>query len=101
MGIPAVTGLGDVTSRVTAGETVLLDGTNGTVTIAPTAAAVMDFSDLIERQKEIVEEATLGSPAGTLKDGGDVLLYANVHPGVPVADIKGQGARGVGLYRSE
>ena len=101
MGIPAVTGLGDITGRVTAGETVLLDGTNGTVTIAPTAAAVMDFSDLIERQKEIVEEATLGSPAGTLKDGGDVLLYANVHPGVPVADIKGQGARGVGLYRSE
>ena len=101
MGIPAVTGLGDVTARVTAGETVLLDGTNGTVTIAPTAAAVMDFSDLIERQKEIVEEATLGSPAGTLKDGGDVLLYANVHPGVPVADVKGQGARGVGLYRSE
>ena len=101
MGIPAVTGLGDVTARVTAGETVLLDGTNGTVTIAPTAAVVMDFSDLIERQREIVEEATLGSPAGTLKDGGDVLLYANVHPGVPVADVKGQGARGVGLYRSE
>lgn len=101
MGIPAVTGLGDVTSRVTAGETVLLDGTNGKVTIAPTAAAVMDFSDLIERQKEIVEEVTLGAPAGTLKDGGDVLLYANVHPGVPVADVKGQGARGVGLYRSE
>ena len=101
MGIPAVTGLGDITSRVTAGETVLLDGTNGTVTIAPTAAAVMDFSDLIERQKEIVEEVKLGAPAGTLKDGGDVLLYANVHPGVPVADIKGQGARGVGLYRSE
>ena len=101
MGIPAVTGLGDITSRVTAGETVLLDGTNGTVTIAPTAAAVMDFSDLIERQKEIVEEVTLGAPAGTLKDGGDVLLYANVHPGVPVADVKEQGARGVGLYRSE
>ncbi|MBQ0032218.1 MAG: phosphoenolpyruvate--protein phosphotransferase [bacterium] len=101
MGIPAVTGLGDVTARVIAGETVLLDGTNGKVTIAPTAAAVMDFSDLIERQKEIVEEATLGDPAGTLRDGGDVLLYANIHPGVPVADVKGQGARGVGLYRSE
>ena len=101
MGIPAVTGLGDVTGRVKAGETILLDGTSGTVTIAPDAAAIRDFSDLIERQREIVEEVSGGAPAGTLKDGGDVLLYANLHPGVPTGDVRGQGARGVGLYRSE
>ena len=101
MGIPAVTGLGDITSRVTAGETVLLDGTNGAITLSPDAATVRDFMDLVERQKEIAEEAATGAPVGTLKDGGDVLIYANVHPGVPVADIKAQGARGVGLYRSE
>ena len=101
MGIPAVTGLGDITGKVKAGETILLDGTGGTVTIAPDAAAIRNFSDLIERQREIVEEVTEGAPAGTLKDGGDVLLYANLHPGVPAGDIKGQGARGIGLYRSE
>ena len=101
MGIPAVTGLGDITSRVTAGETVLLDGTNGAITLSPDAATVRDFMDLVERQKEIAEEAATGAPVGTLKDGGDVLIYANVHPGVPVADVKAQGARGVGLYRSE
>ena len=101
MGIPAVTGLGDITSKVTAGETILLDGTSGTVTVAPSASAIRDFSDLVERQCEIVEEVSAGATAGMLKGGGDVLLYANVHPGVPVADIKGQGARGVGLYRSE
>ena len=101
MGIPAVTGLGDVTSKVKAGETVLLDGTSGTVTVAPDAAAIREFSDLVERQREIVEEVSEGAPAGTLKDGGDVLLYANLHPGVPAGDVKGQGARGVGLYRSE
>lgn len=101
MGIPAVTGLGDITARVKAGETVLLDGTNGAVTVAPDEDAIRSFSRLIERQKAIVEEVSSGAPAGTLKDGGDVLIYANVHPGVPVADIKEQGARGVGLYRSE
>ena len=101
MGIPAVTGLVDITARVTAGETILLDGTAGTVTVSPDAEAIRDFSDLIERQKEIVEEAVVGAPAGTLRDGGDVLLYANVHPGVPSGDIRGQGARGIGLYRSE
>ena len=101
MGIPAVTGLGDITGKVIAGETVLLDGTNGAVTIAPDEEAVRSFSDLVERQQEIVEDVSRGAPAGTLKDGGDVLIYANVHPGVPVADVKEQGARGVGLYRSE
>ena len=101
MGIPAVTGLGDITSRVTAGGTVLLDGTNGTVTVSPDARAIRDFADLIERQKEIAEEAMIGAPPGTLKDGGDVLIYANVHPGVPFDDVRAQGARGIGLYRSE
>ena len=101
MGIPAVTGLGTVTALVTAGETVLLDGTNGTVTVSPDAATVRDFIDLVERQKEIAEEAVSGTPAGTLKDGGEVVLYANVHPGVPVDDVKELGARGIGLYRSE
>ena len=101
MGIPAVTGLGSITAQVTAGETVLLDGTNGTVTVSPDAATIRDFIDLVERQKEIAEEVVSGAPAGTLKDGGEVILYANVHPGVPVDDVKVQGARGVGLYRSE
>ena len=101
MGIPAVTGLGNITALVTAGETVLLDGTNGAITLSPDAATFRAFSDLVERQKEITEEAVIGAPAGTLKDGGDVLIYANVHPGVPVVDIQEHGARGIGLYRSE
>ena len=112
MGIPAVTGLGDVTRRVRAGETVLLDGTSGEVTIAPvfatrllaispTASAIRAFLDLIERQKELTEDVSSRVPAGTLRDRGDVPLYANIHPGVPVDDVKEQGARGIGLYRSE
>jgi len=101
MGIPAVTGLVSATERVTAGETVLLDGTNGALTLSPDAAALHDFVELVERQKEIVEELSSGASVGALKDGGRVLIYANVHPGVPVGNIRAQGARGVGLYRSE
>ena len=101
MGIPAVTGLGHITEMVTAGETVLLDGTNGAVTISPDAQAVRDFRDLIERQNEIAEEALIGAPAGTLREGGEVRLFVNVHPGVPVGGLRENGARGVGLYRSE
>ena len=101
LGIPAVSGLKGITSRVKAGDTLLLDGTNGAVTLDADVSTVLDFRDLIERQKELSEEALLGAPAGTLKDGGDVPLYANIHPGVPVGGLRELGARGVGLYRSE
>ena len=101
MGVPAVSGLGDVTESVKAGDTVLLDGTNGTVTVNPDVATVLAFRDLVERQKEITEEASLGAPAGTLRDGGEVRLYANFHSGVPMDDVRSHGARGIGLYRSE
>ena len=101
MGIPAVSGLGNITSKVRPGETVLLDGTNGAVTINPDPTTTRAFIDLIERQRELSEEAQTGKPAGTLKDGGEVLLYANVHPGIPVGGLREFGARGVGLYRSE
>ena len=101
MGVPAVSGLGDVTERVKAGDVVLLDGTNGVVTVNPDVATVLSFRDLVERQKEITEEASLGAPAGTLKGGGEVRIYANFHSGVPMEDVRAHGARGIGLYRSE
>ena len=101
MGVPAVSGLGNVTECVKAGDTVLLDGTNGTVTVNPDVATVLSFRDLVERQKEITEEASLGAPAGTLRGGGEVRLYANFHAGVPMEDVRAHGARGIGLYRSE
>ena len=102
LAIPAVCGLGDITSRVTPGETVLLDGTNGAVTIHPDDDAKRQFDNLISRQRELtVAAASAEMPAGTLKDGGRILIYANVHPGVPVAGVKEFGARGIGLYRSE
>ncbi len=101
MGIPAVSGLGNVTSLAEPGETVLLDGTEGCITLSPDAAALRDFRDLVERQKELSEEATELLSPGRLKDGETVSLYANLHPGAPFEGVKGLGAQGVGLYRSE
>ena len=101
LAIPAVTGLVDITSRVKPGEFVLLDGTNGAVTLNPDKATIKDFEDLVERQLELNESVSLGAPAGSLKGGGGIQLFANVHPGVPLAGIREQGARGIGLYRSE
>ena len=101
LALPAVCGLGNITSRVSPGETILLDGTNGAVTLNPDEDTRRQFETLVRRQRELAVEAASGAPAGTLKDGGDVPLYANIHPGVPVAGVCEYGSRGIGLYRSE
>ena len=101
LGIPSVCGLGNITSLVSPGETILLDGTNGAVTVNPDDATRAEFEALIRRQREFTEAATSGAPAGTLRDGGVIRIFANIHPGVPFASVKELGACGVGLYRSE
>lgn len=101
LAIPAVTGLKDITEHVRPGEEVLLDGTNGIITIKPTSEALEKFDELIARQNSLLKDDKLAEAAGSFKDGGGILLYANIHPGVPVEGLKELGARGVGLYRSE
>ncbi len=98
--IPAVAGLGDVTSRARPGETILLDGTLGTVVVNPDPAAAEAFS----RRKEAADAilAELGAPAeDAVPDTLGVTLCANVQPGVPFDGLAGFGAQGIGLYRSE
>ena len=101
MGIPCVTGLGFVTQKVKPGMRVLLDGTAGTITVNPDDQALADFAELVRKQHESEAELKDGVKAGTLKDGGKVRIFANIHPGVAFGALKDMGAGGVGLYRSE
>ena len=102
LGIPAVVGLGDISTRVQTGETILLDGTNGTVTLDPDEATWADFERLIRRSRELYSQLADGpSRSGILKDGTPVTIRANVQPGVPLCGLATYGAEGIGLYRSE
>ena len=101
MAIPAVTGLVDVTSRVKPGMTVILDGGNGAITINPDRQTMALYEAMQHHRSEVEAAASDGAPAGTLREGGEVKIFANIHPGVPVSGLRNLGARGVGLYRSE
>ena len=101
MAIPAVTGLVNVTSQVKPGTTVILDGSNGTITINPDKATVELMESVLSHRSAAARLEPSGVPAGTLREGGEILLFANIHPGVAVSGLKEIGARGVGLYRSE
>ena len=102
LGIPAVAGLGDISSRVHTGDTILLDGTGGTVTLDPDAKARADFDEMIRRSRELYIQLADGpSRSGGMKDGAPVTFRANVQPGVPLCGLATYGAEGIGLYRSE
>lgn len=102
MGIPAVAGLGDVTSRVRPGDEILLDGTHGTVTVNPSVKICAEFARLVRRERELLTMmAEESAQSGATKDGAHIVFGANAQPGVPLGGAAAFGAQCVGLYRTE
>ena len=102
LGIPAVVGLKDATSRIPPGSLVVVDGTRGHVIVEPSEPALSEFRE--EQERDRVEEVRLQETRGlpcTTRDGALVRLLANVEfPGeAPTALL--YGAQGIGLFRSE
>jgi phosphotransferase system enzyme I (PtsI) len=102
LGIPAVVGLGDITARVTPGETVLLDGTEGVVILRPSETSLRKYGKLAETRKSIHNglDHLRQQPAETV-DGHRIALSANVELVEEIGEVRKYGAEGVGLFRSE
>jgi phosphoenolpyruvate-protein phosphotransferase (PTS system enzyme I) len=97
LGIPcvvAVTGLSDVA----AGTPVLIDGTRGTVTVAPDPAAAAAAVEEAARVKAAM--ANWAGPGATA-DGYRVGILANVQDGAAARAAAETHAEGVGLFRTE
>jgi phosphotransferase system enzyme I (PtsI) len=102
LGLPAVVGLIDATSRITAGERLILDGTNGVLIVRPTAAELSQFADRARREAAAQAElATLSDAEAVMTDGARVTLRANVDLPDEAAAAAASGAEGVGLMRTE
>jgi phosphotransferase system enzyme I (PtsI) len=102
LGIPAVVGLGDITARVSPGETVLMDGTAGIVILRPSERSLRKYGKLAAARKSIQTGLNhlRDQPAETL-DGRRTTLSANLELVDEIKDVKKYGAEGVGLFRSE
>jgi len=102
LGLPAVVGLIDATSRITSGERVILDGSNGRLVVKPTAAELAQFADRARREaKAQAELATLVGVEALTTDGLHITLRANVDLPDEASAAATQGAEGVGLMRTE
>jgi len=100
--IPAVVGLEKVTSGVRESSNVIVNGSNGTVTINPTKETIRKYRLSKKRfdqfEKHLVKLKNL--PAKTL-DGKEVELSGNIELAQDVHSVIAHGARGIGLYRTE
>lgn len=102
LGIPAVVGLGNVTTLVSGGDTVVIDGTHGVVAINPDAAQIESYQSQAAHQVEVQHALSelRDLPAET-KDGVKVALLGNIEFPEDVEGCLSKGAQGVGLFRSE
>lgn len=102
LGIPAVVGLHDVHSHVRPGDTVLLDGAAGVLIVNPTRETIATYESARRRRARVDSQLyALREGEAVTRDGQRVLVAANIELSDEIDVVMGQGAEGVGLYRTE
>ncbi len=102
MGIPAVVGLPEITTRFHTGQDALLDGYGGLLIINPSEETLAAYA--VTRRKKAALERHLREmvdlPAETV-DGRRIVLAANIEFESEMPEVAAWGAEGIGLYRTE
>jgi phosphotransferase system enzyme I (PtsI) len=101
-GVPAVVGLRELTSKLSDGDTLLIDGFEGIAIINPVETTLFRYGKVGLRRKKIKDllEEQAHLPAET-KDGQGFNLFANADSVEEVASGIQSGCQGVGLFRTE
>ncbi|MCW2734234.1 MAG: phosphoenolpyruvate--protein phosphotransferase [Mycobacterium sp.] len=97
LGIPCVVAV-DGLDSVPAGTMVMVDGTVGTVTVAPDEAAATRAVDVARGEAELAKS---WHGPGATADGHVVAILANVQDGAAARSARETPAEGVGLFRTE
>lgn len=100
--IPAVVGLGQFLSQVQDGDTIIVDGSQGLILVNPDEKTLAGYKRRMETYRDYKQEleSLQDLPAET-KDGQRMLLLANIDHPMEVAGALNNGARGIGLFRTE
>jgi phosphotransferase system enzyme I (PtsI) len=102
-GIPAVVGLGSISTAVTSGDLVIVNGNQGLVIINPDEETTQRYRALARNfylvERRLTDELR-DLPAVT-KDGRRVEVLANIELPEEIPDALNHGAEGIGLFRTE
>ena len=100
--IPAVLGLGDITTSVKNGDTIIVDGLTGDVIINPSQEVVDEYKAKQAKFKEEQEELEkLIDVKTTTKSGKRIEVCGNIGKPEDVLGVIANGGDGVGLFRTE
>jgi phosphoenolpyruvate-protein phosphotransferase (PTS system enzyme I) len=102
IGIPAVFGVAGAIERIEPGTTIVMDGSRGTVLLAPTPHEITEARALEQDRRELAAqlEEVVDLPAVTV-DGTRIVLRGNVDLPDEIVAAREHGAEGVGLLRTE
>jgi phosphoenolpyruvate-protein phosphotransferase (PTS system enzyme I) len=102
MQVPAVVGVRDLTKRVKTGDWALVDGYEGIVILNPSEQTLFRYGK-IQSEKKTFEGRLLAAnkQKAVTKDGGAVVLMANIEKVEEVKQVLEFFAEGVGLFRTE
>ncbi len=101
-GIPAVSGVSGILRQVKTGDTIVVDGRDGHITINPDAEAIAAYRKLEREFFHLKDElaANRDQPALTA-DGVPLELLANINNVADAIAAEAMGASGIGLFRTE
>jgi len=102
LGIPAVVGLHDIHSHVRPEDTVLLDGASGVLIVNPARETIATYESARRRRARVDSQLfALREGEAVTRDGQRIVVAANIELAEEIDAVMGQGAEGVGLYRTE
>ena len=102
IGVPVIGRLHDIRHSVEDGETILVDGDNGSVIIRPTRQLLANFEHrLVLSHKRRAEFAAVRNLPATTIDGVECSVMVNAGLAEDAATLPMSGAEGIGLFRTE
>ncbi|HET7707995.1 MAG TPA: phosphoenolpyruvate--protein phosphotransferase [Sphingomicrobium sp.] len=102
MGVPVVGRLSDVRHSVEEGETILVDGDNGSIIIRPNRTLASGFEHrMVLGQKRRAQYAQIRSLPALTRDGLHVSVMVNAGLAEDASSLDLTGADGIGLFRTE
>jgi phosphotransferase system enzyme I (PtsP) len=102
IGVPVLGRLHDIRHSVEEGETILVDGDNGSIIIRPTRQLLSGFEQRMAlSQKRRAEFAAVRTLPAQTRDGVKVSVMVNAGLAEDAVSLPMTGADGIGLFRTE
>lgn len=100
--MPALVGMGDISTKIKGGEKAILDGNEGLLIVNPSEDEIAKYEVLIKEQKEKkIRLREIKDKVAISKDGKKVEVSANIGNLYDLRLAIENGCDGVGLFRTE